>query len=116
MSSEIGAATSLGQASSRMRAASSASSLEPKKKPASAVTTIRNGNIAISVESAMWLAIAQPSSARKCQKASTTIRNDNVRIRKTPASGPLVPAEAGESDRIYLSGFREGAGPSGTGT
>jgi hypothetical protein len=38
--------------------------LEPKK-PASDVSTIRNGNIAIRVDSAMWLAIAQPSSARK---------------------------------------------------
>jgi hypothetical protein len=37
--------------------------LEPKK-PARAVNTIRNGNSAISVDSAMWLAMAQPSSAR----------------------------------------------------
>ena len=65
-----------------MRAASSASSLEPKKKPASAVTTIRNGNSAIKVDSAMWLAIAQPSSARKCRKASATIRSDSLTVRK----------------------------------
>jgi hypothetical protein len=38
--------------------------LEPKK-PASEASTIRNGNSAINVDSAMWLAIAQPSSARK---------------------------------------------------
>ncbi len=63
--SDRGAATCCGQASSRMRAASSASSFEPKKKPASAVTTIKNGNSAISVDSAIWLAMAQPSSARK---------------------------------------------------
>jgi hypothetical protein len=66
-----------------MRAASSASSFEPKKNPASAVTTIRNGNSAISVDSAIWLAIAQPSSARKCRNASATIRKDSLRRRKT---------------------------------
>src|ERR1700761_1808535 len=65
-----------------MRPASSASSLEPKKKPASAVTTIRKGNSAISVDSAMWLAMAQPSSARKCRKASMAIRNDSSNGRK----------------------------------
>ena len=65
MSVEIGPATCGGQASSRMRAASSARSFEPKKKAASAVTTIMNGNSAISVDSAIWLAMAQPSSARK---------------------------------------------------
>ena len=32
--------------------------------PASEVTAIRNGNSAINADSAMWLAIAQPSSAR----------------------------------------------------
>ena len=47
-------------------ATSSARSLEPKT-PASEVSTMKNGNIAISAERAMWLAIAQPSSARKCQ-------------------------------------------------
>jgi hypothetical protein len=39
--------------------------LEPSNDAASDVTTIRNGNSAIRAESAMWLAIAQPSSARK---------------------------------------------------
>jgi hypothetical protein len=34
-------------------------------KPASDVTTMRKGKSAISADSAMWLAIAQPSSARK---------------------------------------------------
>jgi hypothetical protein len=38
--------------------------VEPMK-PAIAVTRIRNGNIDIRVDSAMWLAIAQPSSAAK---------------------------------------------------
>ena len=69
ISRAIGPATSFGQASSSSLAASSASSLEPKKKPASAVTTIKNGNSAISVDSAMWLAIAQPSSAANWRKA-----------------------------------------------
>src|SRR5665213_1806811 len=82
MSSAIGAATSLGQAPRRMCAASSASSFEPKKKPASAVTTIRNGNNAIRVDSAIWLAIAHPSSARNCLIDSSTIRNDSLRVRK----------------------------------
>ncbi len=74
----IGPATSGGQASSSSLAASSARSREPKKKPASAVTTIRNGNSAISVDSAMWLAMAQPSSAMKCRAASIAIRNDKL--------------------------------------
>ena len=43
---------------------SSASCVEPNRKPASAVTRIRNGNSDISADSAIWLAIAQPSSAR----------------------------------------------------
>ena len=64
MSPEIASATRLGQTCSNSSAAWSASSLEPKK-PASAVSTIRNGNSAISVDSAIWLAMAQPSSARK---------------------------------------------------
>jgi hypothetical protein len=34
-------------------------------KAASAVTRIKNGNIDISTDSAIWLAIAQPSSALK---------------------------------------------------
>ncbi len=46
------------------RATSSARSFEPMK-PAIAVTTMMNGNIAINTDSAMWLAIAQPSSALK---------------------------------------------------
>ncbi len=50
---------------SRMiRTLSSARFFEPNR-PAMAVSTSRNGNIAISVESAIWLAIAQPSSLRK---------------------------------------------------
>ena len=47
-----------------MSAASSASEPVPKKL-ASAVTRIRNGNIDISTESAMWLAIAQASCITK---------------------------------------------------
>ena len=62
-------------------AASSASSFEPKKNPASAVTTIRNGNRAISADNAIWLAIAQPSSAMKRRKASAASRNDRLRTR-----------------------------------
>ena len=46
------------------RATSSARLVEPMK-PAIAVTTIRNGNIAIKIDSEMWLAIAQPSSRLK---------------------------------------------------
>src|SRR5215467_1488695 len=65
----MGPATSLGQASKRICATWSDSSLVPKK-PAKAATTIRNGNNDISVESAMWLAIAHPSSTRKRMKAS----------------------------------------------
>ena len=61
----IGDATSVGQISSRMFATSSASCVEPNRKPPSAVTRIRNGNSDISADSAMWLAIAQPSSALK---------------------------------------------------
>ena len=57
------AATCFGQICSISSAAWSARSLEPKK-PASEVITIKNGNSAISVDSAIWLAIAQPSSAR----------------------------------------------------
>ena len=53
-----------GQVCNSSVAAWSANSCEPKK-PASEVSTIRNGNNAISVDSAIWLAIAQPSSARK---------------------------------------------------
>src|SRR5579885_2559766 len=71
----IGPATSLGHASSSRRAASSANSLEPKKTPASAVTTMRKGNIAINVERAIWLAMAQPSSAIKPRNASIAIQN-----------------------------------------
>ena len=54
---------------------------EPKKNPASAVTTIRNGNRAISVDNAMWLAIAQPSSSMKCRNASAASRTDHLRAR-----------------------------------
>jgi len=54
-----GSATSAGHASIRIRAASSARSLEPMN-PAIAVIKIRNGNSDISVDSAIWLAIAQP--------------------------------------------------------
>ena len=52
-----------GQVCSSNPTAWSASSRDPKN-PASDVSTIRNGNSAIKVDSAMWLAIAQPSSAR----------------------------------------------------
>ena len=47
---------------------------DPKKNPASAVTTIRNGNSAISPDSAIWLAIAQPSSATKRLSDSAMMR------------------------------------------
>jgi hypothetical protein len=40
--------------------------LEPKT-PASEVSRMKKGNMAMIAESAMWLAIAQPSSARKRQ-------------------------------------------------
>jgi hypothetical protein len=63
ISLDSASATCCGQICSNNCAAWSASSLEPKK-PASEVSTIRNGNSAIKVDSAMWLAIAQPSSAR----------------------------------------------------
>ena len=56
--------TARGHASMMMRATSAARFSEPMK-PAIAVTRIRNGNIDISTDSAMWLAIAQPSSALK---------------------------------------------------
>src|SRR5580698_9595211 len=42
--------------------------------PASAVTTIKNGNIAIRIDSEMWLAMAQPSSRLKRRNASATTR------------------------------------------
>jgi hypothetical protein len=57
-----GAAASRGQVSSSSVASVSATSFDPAK-PASAVSTIRNGNTASSVDSAMWLASAQPSSS-----------------------------------------------------
>jgi hypothetical protein len=66
ISRAIGPPTSSGQVASMSLATSSARSLEPKK-PASDVSTMKNGNIAIRAESAMWLAMAQPSSARKRQ-------------------------------------------------
>jgi hypothetical protein len=50
--------------------------LPPAKTPASAVTTMRKGNTAIKTDSAIWLAIAQPSSRLNPAKASTTIRKD----------------------------------------
>ena len=48
-----------------MRLATSLARLLEPMKPAMPVTTMRNGNIAIKTESAMWLAIAQPSSLLK---------------------------------------------------
>ncbi len=65
ISDAIGVATSRGQVSSRSLATSSASSLEPRNEAASAVTTMMNGNSAIKMDSAIWLAVAQPSLARK---------------------------------------------------
>src|SRR5664279_1758836 len=100
MSSAIGPATSFGQASSKMRPASSASSLEPRKKPASAVTTIKNGNSAIKVDSAIWLAIAQPSSARKCRKAAVTIRNDNLKVRNGLLRKDARPSDHLSAERL----------------
>src|SRR5262245_50835495 len=64
-----------------MRAASSASSFDPKKNPASTVTTIKNGNRAMRVDNAMWLAIAQPSSSLNCRNASAASRIDRLRTR-----------------------------------
>ena len=52
------ARTSRGEAATIRRATSLARFFEPMK-PASAVARIKNGNIAISTDSAMWLAIAQ---------------------------------------------------------
>jgi hypothetical protein len=60
----MGEATSVGHICRTMVATSSASCVEPNRKPASAVTRMRKGNSAISADKAMWLAIAQPSSAR----------------------------------------------------
>ena len=51
--------------------------------PASAVSTRKNGNIAIRVDKAMWLAIAQPSSALNCQKASIATRHIFFRSSKS---------------------------------
>ena len=65
ISCAIGPATSSGQVSSRSRATSSASSVEPKNDAASDVTRIRNGNSASRIDSAIWLAIAQPSAELK---------------------------------------------------
>jgi hypothetical protein len=48
---------------------SSARLAEPKK-PASAVTKIRNGKSDIRIDKAMWLAIAQPSPCENRIKAS----------------------------------------------
>jgi hypothetical protein len=53
ISRAIGRATSSGQVASSSCATSSASSLESKKKPASDVSTMKKGNIAISAESAI---------------------------------------------------------------
>jgi len=43
------------------------------RKPASAVTKIRKGNSEVRVESAIWLEIAHPSSARNEPMASARI-------------------------------------------
>src|SRR5579863_10547703 len=71
--SAIGPDTWGGQAATIRRATSSARLREPMK-PAMAVTRIRNGNIAIRSDSAIWLAIAQPSSALKRKNASMGMR------------------------------------------
>src|SRR5215831_16136627 len=65
--------TSGGHAATIRVATSLAKFCEPRK-PASAVTRIRNGNMDIRTDSAMWLAIAQPSSALKRLKASQATR------------------------------------------
>src|SRR5262245_4294962 len=65
-----------------MRAASSARLSEPMM-PVIAVTTRKNGNIDISAESAIWLAIDQPSAAGNSQKASRAYRK--LRRRKDKA-------------------------------
>src|ERR1700722_4258094 len=78
----IGPATSLGQASSSRAATWSASSSVPNRKPVSAVTKIRNGNSDISVDSAMWLAIAQPAARPSAIKASLAMRYHGATTRK----------------------------------
>src|ERR1700691_4744447 len=68
----IGPATSFGQAPNIRLAASSERSCEPKK-PASAVTKIKNGNSEVSIASAMLLEIGQPSSTKNLPIASMTM-------------------------------------------
>src|SRR5215470_9256752 len=95
----MGPETSLGQASSTMRAASSARPLEPKM-PAIAVNTRKNGNIDISADSAIWLAIAQPSSATNSQKASTA----NRRLRRRRRKGVAILTRAVYmTDRVRIA-------------
>lgn len=68
----IGEATTLGQDSKISFVASPASSEAPRKL-ASAVTNMKNGNNEVSIESAIWLAIGQPSSIMKPPIASNTM-------------------------------------------
>ena len=86
----IGSATSFGQVSNRRAATREARSASPMK-PAMAATKIRNGNTAISADSATWLAIAQPSSslrwpsasprtARACRKKDMTLAARSPKI------------------------------------
>src|SRR5436305_939057 len=65
----IGPATTCGHDSKISRVASLARSEVPRK-PASAVMKMKNGNIEVSIDSAIWLAIGQPSSIRKPPMAS----------------------------------------------
>ena len=77
-SSAMGLATIAGQAPKISFAASSARLCVPKN-PASAVRKIRNGKSEVRVDSAIWLAIAQPSSAENRHRAS----------RRTAKSSPM---------------------------
>ncbi len=64
ISSMIGLAISSGQVASRNFATSSAR-LRKSKSSANDVSTMKNGNIAMRTDNAMWLAIAQASSSLK---------------------------------------------------
>jgi hypothetical protein len=64
----MGVATSLGMISSMMLRHLVGELVGAEQEPPSAVTRIRNGNSAISADSAMWLAVAQPSLALKRSK------------------------------------------------
>src|SRR5262249_21509458 len=95
-------ATSSGQVSNMTLTTSSAIWLAPRKR-ASEPRTIKNGNSAMRVESAMWLAIAQPSSALNRRKAAIAARKP-ITISRTVAPVLLAvgdrafPQKAARSD------------------